>query len=61
MGCLSTKLSKNLSAAGVRYNSSAADNYYCSSKVIVLDNISFGVGDVEKILLNQGHSAPGPD
>ena len=26
----------------------------------MLDNIRFGVGDVEKILLSQGHSAPGP-
>ena len=37
------------------------DNQYCSNKDIVLDNISFSVGDVEKILLSQGHSAPGPD
>ena len=60
VGCLSTELSKNCSSAGVRYNSSAADNQHCSNKDIVLDNVSFGVGDEEKKLLSQGHSELGP-
>ena len=53
VSCLFTEFSKNFSAAGVRYNSSATDNQYCSNKDIELNNISFSVGDVKKILLSQ--------